>query len=481
MASIRVVTMTLAAFIVGGAGVGPVLAQTPPVHWHRFDLDDKAAPHELLPPAPRAVPPGNLLTEDLARVPEVHFQEPILKTPKSDKAALQIARQMAKINLLNKRRPDLFLETLLEHRPDLAGLPFVTGDACRLSKADRPVFRGEVTWVRSRFESTWPPENAGVKGFWRDHHAHVQTRLKDKGGEHTARFTIAAFMQILGPEGPYHRGLVDCLAAFGKLAEMETTEALARLAVFSTDKEVRQAALAALQKRPPGPATATLLKGLRYPWPAVARNAAEAVLQLRRTDMLGELVNLLEEPDPRAPVAREIKGQKVPVVRELVRINHHRNCLLCHLPGNTADVFKIPDGYKYKEVEKDVWAASGYPEFDAEILFGGVPTPGEQFPSKSYGRFLTDRVVRADVTYLRQDFSLLHKIADADPWPESQRFDYVVRSRVLSTSEAQGFHKAFAGAEAKSPYREAALSALRRLTGQDAGTTAGAWRKALGL
>ena len=30
---------------------------------------------------------------------------------------------------------------------------------------------------------------------------------------------------------------------------------------------------------------------------------------------------------------KEMEGKKVPVVREMVRINHHRNCLLCHAPA----------------------------------------------------------------------------------------------------------------------------------------------------
>jgi len=465
-------------------------AQSPPTRLLRFDIDDKAAPHQFLPPPPKTAPLKKLITDDLGRVPEIQFQEFIiaakdgwdeLREPES-KADIELARRMAKINVLNARKTDLFLETLLEHRPDLAGLPFVMGDAARVKKSERVDFKSEMEWVGLNKGSTSVPKSSVP--FWRE----LPGRLKDKGPEGKGRFTIAALMQILGPETSYHAKLVKRLAAVEKPYEDYATEGLARLAVFSTDKEVRQAAVKALQNRPAEPATAVLLKGLRYPWPSVARQSAEAVIQLKRGDLVAELVKLLEEPDPRAPVFSNIKGQQVPVVRELVRINHHSNCLLCHPPGNTQDVLK-PSVGEWKEVEKGVQSISTHnPGFDREIVFDGVPTPGQRFPKRpkgnlgdSYDNPLTDRVVRVDVTYLRQDFSLLHKVANAAPWPETQRFDYVVRRRVLSESEAQLFRKAFASEDRQSPYRQAALEALRRLTGKDAGTTAEQWRKALSL
>ncbi len=53
-----------------------------------------------------------------------------------------------------------------------------------------------------------------------------------------------------------------------------------------------------------------------------------------------------------------------------------------------------------------------------------------------YSPSAPDIVVRADATYPRQDFSMLLKVADAEPWPEMQRFDYLVRTRVPTESEA---------------------------------------------
>src|SRR5262249_8239779 len=122
------------------------------------------------------------------------------------------------------------------------------------------------------------------------------------------------------------------------LTYAEATEALAKLAVFSPEDKVRQAALPALAKRPKEEITVLLLNGLQYPWPAVAEHAAQAVAHLKRTDLIPQLVDLLDQPDPREPAIKEIRKKKVSAVRELVRINHHRNCLLCHSPANDPDV-----------------------------------------------------------------------------------------------------------------------------------------------
>ena len=155
-----------------------------------------------------------------------------------------------------------------------------------------------------------------------------------------------------------------------------------------------------------------------------------------------------------------VGGKRVPVVRELVRVNHHRNCLLCHAPGNTGTV-------------------------GADTLTAGVPIPGEPLapPSQGYQMTSPDVVVRIDVTYLRQDFSLSQPLADANPWPEMQWVDYLVRTRALSEEEAAAYREKLESREEGrlSPYRRAALAALRELTGLEAAPTAKAWRRLLKL
>src|SRR6202035_2443984 len=133
--------------------------------------------------------------------------------------------------------------------------------------------------------------------------------------------------QIFAAESPEIRlGLIDYLAT---LPDAEATQVLARLAIFSSEDDVCKAAIHALVTRPKTDYTDTLSQGLRYPWPAVAQRAANTLAKLKRTDMFPRLIDCLEEPDPRMPVVKDLK-KKVPVVRELVRINHNRNCLLCH-------------------------------------------------------------------------------------------------------------------------------------------------------
>src|SRR5262249_39145541 len=113
-----------------------------------------------------------------------------------------------------------------------------------------------------------------------------------------------------------------------------------------------------------------------------------------------------------------------------------------------------------------------------------IPIPGEPLPSFSQGyqNSTPDIFVRVEVTYLRQDFSMMQPVKDAILWPEMQRFDFLVRERILTENEAKAFQEKLATREpGSSPYQRAALAALRELTGRDAEPTGPAWRKALNL
>jgi hypothetical protein len=135
------------------------------------------------------------------------------------------------------------------------------------------------------------------------------------------------------------------------------------------------------------------------------------------------------------------------VADELVRVNHLRNCLLCH-----------------PAAERD--------RTGEETLLAEVPVPTMPLPdtSRGYGRSESNLLVRIDVTYLRQDFSAVQAVTDgsADPWPRTQRFDFLVRKRALTPGEASELRQRLAGA---SPYQRAAARALRLLTGRDVEVT----------
>src|SRR5262249_35090266 len=68
--------------------------------------------------------------------------------------------------------------------------------------------------------------------------------------------------------------LVDVLS---KVEGRKASLALAERAVFDLNPEVRLAALVALKSRPSAEYEAALVAGLRYPWPAMADHAAEAL------------------------------------------------------------------------------------------------------------------------------------------------------------------------------------------------------------
>jgi hypothetical protein len=360
------------------------------------------------------------------------------------------------------------MAALLENRADLAGLPFVMGDDCRSSPERAKLFAHAVATVRQALtaQMNQPIQQAGgIQGpapaFWThfnslcDQQDAARSKSDKALAEHVTLARIAALTQMLAPESAEMRaGFVKYLTA---VSHVESTRALAKLAIFSSEDEVRGAAIDALKVRREKDYTDILVKGLRYPFPAVAKRAADAIARTGRTDLVGELVTVLEEDDPRMPT--EGKNKKL-TVREMVKVNHHRNCMMCHAPGTSG-----------------VAQASG--------IAVEVPVQGQALPTTAQGYQSSqpspDLMVRIDVTYLRQDFSVMLSVADAHPWPELQRFDFMVRERTVTAEEAAMYRDKLTPKEAGvlSPYHKAALAALRELTGKDTAPTAAAWRKML--
>ena len=119
-------------------------------------------------------------------------------------------------------------------------------------------------------------------------------------------------------------------------------------------------------------------------------------------------------------------------MREVVRVNHLRNCLLCHAPATTA----------------------------TDPVRGLVPSPGQPLPppfSVPYYEGQIGLFVRADVTYLRQDFSVPQPVAKPGNWPVHQRYDYLVRTRYPTDEELRR------PAPKTYPQREAVRWALREM------------------
>ncbi len=422
------------------------------------------------PPPPPLAPPDTekWVQTYLLAVPELALEQPPVRafsTPdrreafKKERAQAKqwLADLETKIQKKNGKQPDGFILSLREERSDLAGLPFLLGGACQLSAADARRRAEASRTVRAALSAPGRPSfESGAAGtadtlhlaarFW---HTLATTRSglrssvpKQPGRmeELTASELLPTLMQVLATEAPALR--IGLIAQYRDWQGPHITAAFARLALYDPDPAVRDDALHALRGRPPAEATQALLDGLRHPWPIVAQRAAAAVVFLERTDLMDRLTEWLGGPDPCAPFVQDVKGTKVLAVRELVKVNHHRSCLLCHAPSSDIRSREVPQGL--------------------------VPSPGEPLPPFAsqayYSAFrLGDTVARADVTYLRQDFSALLPVKDAAPWPEMQRFDFLIRTRVLTEKELQTVKPSPAPGVA-SPHHLAWRAALERLT-----------------
>jgi hypothetical protein len=113
-------------------------------------IDPNTPLKDLLPEPPVIqTPTGPLTREELRAVPEVTFQAPAKSLGKKASREKPIVEQIAKINHLNRDKTDGFLVALLGQRPDLAGLPFAMGDACRTTGDRNRELSRAVTTIRA--------------------------------------------------------------------------------------------------------------------------------------------------------------------------------------------------------------------------------------------------------------------------------------------------------------------------------------------
>jgi hypothetical protein len=237
--------------------------------------------------------------------------------------------------------------------------------------------------------------------------------------------------QILQCETPVVR--CDLVKTLSLIKGKEATQAIARRAAFDPCRMVRETAVEALEKRDASEAREVLLAAMRHPWAPAADHAALALVALEDAEAVPDLRKLCEQPDPCAPFEDSNGAWKK---RELVRVNHLRNCLLCHPPS----------------MDKN------------DELRGPIPVPGEPMRQSSYDELRGSRqgrAVRADVVFFRQDFSVMHRV-NSKNGPEQQRFDYLVRTRQLEPDEVKALPKQ-ARTSKTYPQREAVRWALATL------------------
>jgi hypothetical protein len=377
------------------------------------------------------------------------------------------------------------LDPLLR-RNDLHGLPVQMAFDCQLGKEPAQNLQVLSRKLRALIAAAFPRDSIDTRL-----EANVLRKsLQNENWQNES--AVPVLVQMLQAEDrPVRLLLVELLS---EIKGEAASAALVGRALFDLAPNVREAAVLALSDRPAAEYRGFLLDGLRYPWAPVADHAAEALVTLEDREALPALERLLNEPDPDRPIARQYiaadlgaqmnrkAGKLLPlpslkllelktrqggiqasvflsdpyatdtyerlpgsmpertpevwVVRELVRTNHMRNCLLCHAPSWSKD----------------------------DPVRGLVPNPGQPLPpptSAPYYEGNNGQFVRADVTYLRQDFSVTQPVVRSAPWPAHQRYDYVVRTRYpradeLATKSVDG-----------SPQRAAIRFAIRELQSKD--------------
>ena len=334
---------------------------------------------------------------------------------------------------------------MLRDTPELRGIPFRSETNCvaeaeqaKVTQALSMKFRsGQSSITRLRISTSQSQYHVFEA---QEKLATLTTKLAKAHGS----AAVPVMVQMTQSEDDrFRHGLIDQLRAT-KGAEAEI--ALVQRAVFDLSPLVREDAIAALQERQSNQYHDALLKYMRYPWPPAANHAAVALVELDQSEATGKLADMLDEPDPRAPF--ETSAGKWSM-REMVRVNHLKNCLLCHAP---------------------VTSRKGFVQ-------APIPWPNRSLPVVYYGSHRSrGPLVRADVTYLKQDFAVCQPVENHGKWPMMQRFDYFVRVRSCDKDERAVWTKKD---PAESPYRKATLFALRKLTGKDVGSDSKAWRRLL--
>ena len=336
-------------------------------------------------------------------------------------------------------KPEEPLRAYLARRPDLAGLPLAMGEDCR-SNLSQSITMSSISSklgrVLSQFDAFGSRPFEQVKRRENSIRAAVHSSLLS-GQEiifdrDQAFQTLEQMLQVDTYE--IRMNLVNDLKNHGTAAAVRM---LVDRAKFDFDPRVRSAAIKAIKELNQGDTESVrnqLMEGFDYPWHIVAEHSAEALAAFNDKQTLPELLAQLEKSDPRLPIQRDGKL----IQRKLVAVNHLKNCLLCHAPANQADSLGV----------------------------AVVPSWDRPMPAKYYSGNSTRGFVRADVTYLKQDFSVMQEVEDAAPWPTRQRFDYVVQERTIDAMEAEQVTAELSKLPNRN--RNSVLFALRQITGKTA-------------
>jgi hypothetical protein len=348
--------------------------------------------------------------------------------------------------------------------PAVRQLPYKSGPLSQLTVQQGQTLERLAGKLHAYLDEAAPRDKDGKRHLTAVLRTRLTTELRGRRPEWVRVDALPAMLQILMHEDAPIRGLlVDLLA---QIPEKAATEALAQRAVFDLDADVRGAAIAALRSRSGEVFRSVFIKAMRYPWQPAADHAAEALVALADRGAVPDLVASLQADDPRVP--RALSNGRM-VVHEMVRTNHLANCMLCHPPSvNGAEAVLAIDPVHVTPLDITVTSVSGGPQAR------NYPYPGSTQVTTDPSRVL---LIRADITFLRQDLSVQQPVLQAAPGspPVRLRFDYLVQRREATKAE-RDLARSRSGEHDDYPQREATLFALRELTERDAGTTTAAWQ-----
>ncbi|WP_254507433.1 HEAT repeat domain-containing protein [Anatilimnocola floriformis] len=340
------------------------------------------------------------LRTELQLVPELGFDR---SEALRIKGKLESVDQVAGIQVSNDVGFQILQQTAVRlNKPQLTALPWQHGLNVYLEKPQAVLMAAASIELRSYLNQ----KRDGVVDvkFVRDR-LNAKSKIRQTEADWQQPDCVPALVQMLQVEAtPIRLLLVEKLA---EIPGKESSQALAKRAVFDLAPQVRENALAALATRPANEYQDVLLGGLQWPWKPVVDHAAEAIAALKLKELGPELTALLREPDPSLPIEKVEGGSSGHFVKELVKVNHFRNCVLCHAPSYS---------------HNDPFRRS-------------VPTPGKKIPEFVYYDNSAGLLVRADITYLRQDFSVMQPVTNPGNWPAEQRFDYILRERRATPEE----------------------------------------------
>ncbi len=446
LAGIAVAAIVLASVIIAWI----LLTDTAPQHpidaaagTENREGDKTTAPPDAeasKPEASKPSSPGSIAAKHRRETTEEELRREAAQFPDvsldrgDDRTEAQRVRQLAD-TAVREGTPWDFGAQIIKERPDLAGLPLHKSDENRLDAKAADRLQSSALALRAAlFEAAGGGTEADADKLRSLLDADDAPRDKWLRPE-----SIPALQQLLmGEAASLREVLVERLA---KIDGPRASVALARSALFDLYPNVRRRAVAALAKRERRDYRQVLLDGFAYPWPAVADHAAEALVALEMRESVPALLKLLDQPNPAS--AHKKAGKDELYVREVVRINHLHNCLLCHAPS-------------LKESDK---------------LRGFEPIIGKPLPPpytrEYYGPRRPGQFVRADVTYFQQDFSVPLTVEKHGKWPATQRYDFLVRERLIPPPAPSTVNEP----------PQALFFALRELTGTDAGSTVEDWKR----